>query len=82
MRLIDADALRSVIEEEAEGLETLAFQLASTAFINHIEEAQTVPAIVPVRCHECIHDMNCGAQPFIGYSGMCYCSSGERKEGQ
>lgn len=42
MRLIDADALIAILEEEEKGLETLEFQLATTACINHIKEAPTV----------------------------------------
>lgn len=53
MRLIDADALKAVIEEEAEGLETLAFQLAATACINHIEEAPTIDAVPRTQCRDC-----------------------------
>lgn len=44
MRLIDADALLAIIEEEEKGLETSEFQLAAIACINHIKEAPTVKA--------------------------------------
>lgn len=75
MRLIDADVLRERFTDNN--------RMVSKADVRSaIKKAETIPAVIPVRCHECVHDMNCGAQPFIGYSGMCYCSSGERKEGQ
>lgn len=48
MRLIDADALLAIIEEEGEDLETVEFKLATIACINHIKEAPTVDA-EPVR---------------------------------
>lgn len=70
MRLIDADAL------PRHG------QRGGLVHWKDIENAPTIPAVVPVRCHECVHDGHCEAQVFIGYSGMCYCSSGKRKEGQ
>lgn len=44
MRLIDADALLAILEEEEKGLETFEFQLAATACINHIKEAPTIKA--------------------------------------
>lgn len=53
MRLIDADALKAVIEEEEKGLEIFEFQLAATAFINHIEEAPTIDAVPKTQCRDC-----------------------------
>jgi len=45
MRLIDADALLAILEEEEKGLETFDFRLAAIACINHIKEAPTVDAV-------------------------------------
>lgn len=53
MRLIDADALKAVIEEEEKGLEIFEFQLAAIAFINHIEEAPTIDAVPKTQCRDC-----------------------------
>lgn len=72
MRLIDADELIYLSFDG--GIEFVPSEF--------IKEAPTVPAIVPVRCNECVRDGHCEAQFFIGYSGMCYCSRGVRKEGQ
>lgn len=53
MRLIDADALLAILEEEEKGLETSEFQLAAVACINHIKEAQTVDAVPRTQCRDC-----------------------------
>lgn len=97
MRLIDADALKAVIEEEAEGLETLAFQLATTACINHIEEAPTVNAVPKqhlvnwayvTRCKDCFfYDPLDAKRPFtcersnMTVTETDYCSFAERRTG-
>lgn len=58
MRLIDADALLAILEDEEKYLETFEFQLAAMACINHIKEAPTIDR-EEVRCIECEY---CGAR--------------------
>lgn len=72
MRLIDADELIYLSFDG--GIEFVPSEF--------IKEAPTVPAVVPVRCGECVDDGNCPAQHYIGFSSVSYCSAGERKQGR
>ena len=71
-RYIDADLLREQFEDNDRvvGKATVRFM---------IDKAETVPAIVPVRCKDCVYDEGCPAHEYVGYSLMCYCSRGTRK---
>lgn len=86
MRLIDADRLSEAIYDNVPA----PYEDASWAKENclaEIEAAQTVDAVLVVRCRECKHHHDCDTH-FCDALGMdCpddsefFCSYGERKEG-
>ena len=96
MRLIDADRLSEAIHENVSALYEGAVCAKEDCLVE-IEAAQTVDAVLVVRCRECQHWKPTGSKAGNSFSDMEYiggceftkycrresdfCSYGERKEG-
>nr|DAP88840.1 MAG TPA: hypothetical protein [Caudoviricetes sp.] len=91
MRLIDAEELERLFNEQIEQGATDAFD----AFDDALQDAPTVDAVVVTRCKDCKHlcmwnrkdiyafcpKTNIVFLPFDKYTRTFFCSLGERKDG-
>ena len=83
MRLIDADALRSYMDECSKESRFRVYYGYAESFIN---DAPTIDAVPVVRCRDCRYcDPSNGAfwcdrfDSAVQIDGMAYCSYGKRK---
>ena len=87
MRLIDADALKSYMDECSKESKFRVYYAYAESFINY---APTINAVTVVRCRECIQgevddpDFPDQYYCYAGFGwnqGDFYCAYGEQKEG-
>ena len=81
MRLIDAEALKSYMDECSKESRFRAYYGYAESFINH---ATTIDAVPVVRCWECKHHNKPPCPMRLSFNWTeddDFCSYGERKEG-
>ena len=80
MRLIDAEALKSYMDECSKESRFRVYYGYAESFIN---DAPTIDAVHVVRCEKCVAHGNCFAERVFVYTGIenRYCCAGERKDG-
>ena len=77
-RLIDANALRSYMDECSKESRFRVYYGYAVSFIN---AAPTVDAVEVVRCKDCKHRYSDSWCEYVDDDDNFYCARGERKEG-
>ena len=77
-RLIDANALRSYMDECSKESRFRVYYGYAVSFIN---AAPTVDAVEVVRCKDCKHRFKDSWCEYVDDDDNFYCARGERKEG-
>ena len=80
MRLIDAEALKSYMDECSKESRFRVYYGYAESFINH---APTIDAVPVVRCRECTEfdETEHECSHWYGFRENDFCSYGKRKEG-
>ena len=80
MRLIDAEALKSYMDECSKESRFRVYYGYAKSFIDN---APTIDAVPVVRCEKCVAHGSCFAEDTFVFAGIenPYCCAGERKEG-
>ena len=78
MRLIDAEALKSYMDECSKESRFRVYYGYAENFIN---AAPTVDAVEVVRCKDCKHRYSDSWCEYVDDDDNFYCARGERKEG-
>lgn len=80
MRLIDAEALKSYMDECSKESKFRVYYGYAESFI---DDAPTIDAVPVVRCEKCVLRGNCATEDVFIFAGIDnpFCCVGERKEG-